>query len=128
MNREDLFERELEELNQEEMGLFIERLKGLMQMYNLTQRELAQRVKITEVSMSRYVNGTRQPRPIILANIARELGTSMDYLLGLTENIASSQVIQCGCCVHKEWNDTCPVMIGLVRDNDYCSYGKRKSK
>lgn len=49
------------------------RIKELLEKKGMTQRELADRVGVTEVSMSRYINGDRTPKGPIAAKIAREL-------------------------------------------------------
>ena len=49
---------------------------------NKSQKELANEVGITEVSLSRYIAGSRTPRGPIIANIASALHTTTDYLLG----------------------------------------------
>ena len=33
--------------------------------------------------MSRYINGTREPKPDVIANMATALHTTSDYLLGI---------------------------------------------
>ena len=48
------------------------RISELLNQYGLTQRELAAKVGVTEVSMSRYIKGERSPRGPILANIAAQ--------------------------------------------------------
>lgn len=48
----------------------------------LSQRDLAQRVGVSEVAMSRYINGTRIPKATILDGIAKALHTSMEELMG----------------------------------------------
>ena len=53
---------------------------------DMTQRELAAKIGISEVSISRYVNEGRQPRAGILGEIAKALGVSADTLLGLDED------------------------------------------
>jgi len=58
------------------------RISNLLQKNGLTQRELAELVGVTEVSMSRYINGDRTPKAPIIANIALALHTTSDYLLG----------------------------------------------
>lgn len=58
------------------------RLSDLLEQRGITQRELAEKVGVTEVSMSRYINGGRTPQAHILANIAKELNTTSAYLLG----------------------------------------------
>ena len=59
-----------------------ERISDQLKTHNLTQRELAEKVGVTEVSMSRYINGERVPKAPIIANIATVLHTTSDYLLG----------------------------------------------
>ena len=57
------------------------RISELLKQYGLSQRELAEIVGVTEVSMSRYIRGDRVPRGPILANIAAALHTTPEYLL-----------------------------------------------
>lgn len=59
------------------------RIAEVLQLRGMTQKELAERVGVTEAAMSRYVAGTREPKPETLANIATALHTTSDYLLGL---------------------------------------------
>ena len=59
-----------------------ERIAGLLREQGKTQRELAEQVGTTEVSMSRYIKGDRVPKGPVLANIAKALHTTTDYLLG----------------------------------------------
>lgn len=59
-----------------------ERIAELLRERDMTQRELAKRTGVTEVSMSRYINGERIPKAMYLSNIAKVLGTTQDYLLG----------------------------------------------
>lgn len=47
-----------------------------------SQRELAQKVGVSEVAMSRYINGIRIPKATILDSIAKALHTSMEELMG----------------------------------------------
>ncbi len=54
-----------------------------LQKNNMTQRELAVRLNTSETVISRYVSGTREPKPEMLANIATALNTTSDYLLGI---------------------------------------------
>ena len=58
------------------------RIAGLLREQGKTQRELAEQVGTTEVSMSRYIKGDRVPKGPVLANIAKALHTTTDYLLG----------------------------------------------
>ena len=62
---------------------------------NMTQRELAEKIFVAEASMSRYIKGEREPKPDVLADIARELNTSVDYLLGMeTAGYNHLQILQ----------------------------------
>lgn len=61
------------------------RINELLREKGMTQRQLAEKVMTTEVSMSRFVSGARVPNGPILANIANVLGVTTDYLLGKTD-------------------------------------------
>lgn len=60
---------------------FSVRLYNLMKKRKMTQRELAERIDVTEVSISRYVTGKRIPRTDVLSRIADLFGVTCDYLL-----------------------------------------------
>ena len=59
-----------------------ERMQRLMTDRALSQKQLAELANVTEVSMSRYINGDREPSVSTLANIATALHTTTDFLLG----------------------------------------------
>ena len=63
------------------------RIAALLKERGMTQRELAERVGATEASVSKYVNGEREPRAEMLANIATVLGTTSEELLGMKPNV-----------------------------------------
>jgi transcriptional regulator with XRE-family HTH domain len=58
------------------------RILDLLEQKNLTQREFAKIIGITEVSVSRYINGKHIPHTDILSKMAETLETTTDYLLG----------------------------------------------
>lgn len=58
------------------------RIVILLRKRGLTQKELAEKTKISEATLSRYIHGDRQPRANNIANIANALQTTTDYLLG----------------------------------------------
>lgn len=51
---------------------------------NLSQTELARKINISNSALSRYENGTREPKLFILKKIAEVLNVSTDYLIGIT--------------------------------------------
>jgi len=59
-----------------------ERINKLRLEKNYSQKELANLCHITEASMSKYLNGAREPRIDVVVNIARALDTTTDYLMG----------------------------------------------
>ena len=59
------------------------RITETLQKRKMTQKELAERIGVTEAVMSRYVSGNREPKPDMLANIATALHTTSDFLLGI---------------------------------------------
>jgi transcriptional regulator with XRE-family HTH domain len=64
-----------------QMDIFIKRLQELLDEKDMTQRELAEKIGVTEVTISRYINGERKPRIDIIGKIAEVFGVSIDYLL-----------------------------------------------
>lgn len=66
------------------------RITKLLNQSNMTQRELASKIHITEASMSRYVKGNRVPKGSTIANIAAVLHTTTDYLLNGADNLKTS--------------------------------------
>lgn len=69
-----------------QQNTFAGRLSELLAERGLTQKELADRVGITEASMSRYMHSDRIPKSEIVANMATALHTTSDYLLGTEED------------------------------------------
>ena len=59
-----------------------EKISELLKCQGIRQRQLAEAVGITEVSMSRYIKGVRTPKGPLVAKIADALHTTTDYLLG----------------------------------------------
>ncbi len=57
------------------------RMLGLMVEQEISQKDLADRLGVTEATVSRYMNMDRIPKSVLLANIATALNTTTDYLL-----------------------------------------------
>lgn len=62
-----------------------ERLNQLMEEQQISQIELSKKIGIASGSISNYSNGTRLIKVEILPKLAKALGTSTDYLLGISE-------------------------------------------
>lgn len=60
-------------------------LKKLRKEKQLTQKELAEKINVTHVSISGYESGKRNPDTETLQVLANYFGTSVDYLLGRTQ-------------------------------------------
>ncbi|MGX9756772.1 helix-turn-helix domain-containing protein [Clostridioides difficile] len=63
-----------------------DRISKLRKELDINQKELANKIGITEASLSRYENNLREPKSEIIVRLAKELNTSTDYLLGINEN------------------------------------------
>ena len=57
------------------------RIAALRREANLSQAELARRLRISPSALGMYEQGRREPSGAILVALARELGVSTDYLL-----------------------------------------------
>lgn len=64
---------------------FGKRLTSLLKARGMTQKQLAEKLEMSEITISRYVTGERQPSAEAVTKIAKELGTTGDYLMG-TQN------------------------------------------
>ena len=71
------------------MKVFSERVKRLLQEKKLSQAELSSLSGVTAPSLCRYLRGDIEPRIDIVRNIARALGVSEAYLLGLDEECSA---------------------------------------
>lgn len=67
------------------MKIFRERLFEQRKLNNVTQRQMAEYLKITQPSYIRYENGTAEPSLENLVKIADFFDISTDYLLGREE-------------------------------------------
>ena len=63
-----------------------------------TQKELADKCEVAEITIRQYETGKRQPRLKILYKIAAVLGLNFDKLLGGIQSFDSGESFQ------KEWN------------------------
>lgn len=99
-----------------EQNIIGERIAGLLREQGKTQRELAEQVGTTEVSMTRYIKGDRVPKGPVLANIAKALHTTTDYLLGNEQDSKCfSQILNPTQCT-KVW--TLAMNVSLANDNE----------
>lgn len=63
-----------------------EKIKKLRQLRGLTQKELAKRAGLSELSIVLYEKGNRRPRVDVIAKIAKALDVSVEYLLSEKED------------------------------------------
>ncbi|MFD2116392.1 helix-turn-helix domain-containing protein [Paenibacillus yanchengensis] len=66
------------------------RLKNLRTSHKLTQKQLAEKVNVTHVSISGYESGNRSPDTETLQSLADFFDVSVDYLLGRTDDSSTS--------------------------------------
>jgi len=66
------------------MSIFDERVKKLMTLKKLSQKELSNLSSVSEPSLCRYLKG-QMPRMDVINNVAKALGVSSEYLLGGNE-------------------------------------------
>ena len=68
------------------MSFFGETLTELREERNLTQRQLAEALSISNSSISAYETGSRMPPADMLIKMSQYFDVTTDYLLGLTKN------------------------------------------
>lgn len=67
------------------MTCFPTRLKELRRANNITQAQLAKKIGLCEMTISKYENGGK-PNYLKVLEMAEIFGVSMDYLLGFVDN------------------------------------------
>lgn len=64
-----------------------ERIATLLKEKNMTQKDFAYKVGITEAALSHYIKGDRIPRSVVMTKMAQEFSVSSDFLMdGIPEN------------------------------------------
>ena len=66
------------------MVTFGERIKELREINNISLQELAEALKSTKSTLSRYENNIMQPRATFVQKMAEYFGVTTDYMLGKT--------------------------------------------
>lgn len=104
------------------------RLINALENKNMTQRALANSVGVSEVAISRYIHGKREPKGEIISRMASVLEVSADYLLGRTKDSRLPEVKL------REDNEDYSIDLsglspeGLRKVKDYVEYIKQKDK
>lgn len=70
------------------MNILGSRIKRLREKHDLSQKEVAQSLGISNVQLSRYESGDRKPDPEMIKRIADYFNVPTDYLLGRTNNLS----------------------------------------
>lgn len=68
-----------------ELKEFSIRLKNSRKKANITQKEIASKIEVSEQLYQRYEAGTAEPRLLIAKRIATVLKVSLDYLIDINE-------------------------------------------
>ena len=64
---------------------FEEKVIELMKQEGMSQKQLAEKINVTEASMSRYLKGERVPRIDVIVKLANVFNVSIEYLQGIKE-------------------------------------------
>lgn len=68
-------------------------IQDLLNVMNKTQVWLSVKIGVSKETINQYIKGTIKPRADILVAMSKTLNTSVDYLLGITENSAPSNIM-----------------------------------
>ena len=71
---------------------FSQRLKELRTNMNLTQRQFSQKIGCTQTTLSAYENTPKSPSLDIIIDIAEKCNVSVDWLLGLSDNVSNNEI------------------------------------
>ena len=90
-----------------------DRLKIARENLGITMAEASRRLNLSKIGYCRYEYGERVPSIQTIEVIAQCFHTSVDYLVGLTDNPSPTQIV-----IDKESNPELFELIELCRNND----------
>lgn len=94
--------------------LIPERLKIARENLGITMAEASRRLNLSKIGYCRYEYGERVPSIQTIEVIAQCFHTSVDYLIGITDNPSPTQIV-----IDKESNPELFELIELCRNNDF---------
>ena len=68
------------------------RIRAVRKQNRFSQAELAQRLEVSEPTISNYETGKREPDKATWVRLSRILGVSVDYLMGLDAEKTATQM------------------------------------
>ena len=68
------------------------KLKELMEEKNVTQVELAKNISVSQIAVSKWLNGKNEATASSLIEMSKFFGVSTDYLLGLVDDFNNLQI------------------------------------
>jgi transcriptional regulator with XRE-family HTH domain len=69
------------------MDIFGDNLRDILKEQNMSRRELAQVLGISEATVSRYINKKQMPTMEVIVNMAYELSISVDELIDFGDRV-----------------------------------------
>ena len=68
------------------MSTFPNRLKEVRKIQNITQKQVADGIGVTETQYQKYEHDKTKPSYMVIIDLATYFNVSADYLLGLSDN------------------------------------------
>lgn len=90
-----------------------ERLKIARENLGITMAEASRRLNLSKIGYCRYEYGERVPSPQTVEVIAQCFNTSVDYLVGLSDDSTPTQIV-----VDKNENPDLFTLIEFCKNND----------
>lgn len=69
------------------MDIFGDNLRDILKEQNMSRRELAQVLGLSEVTISNYINKKQMPTMEVIVNMAYELSISVDELIDFGDRV-----------------------------------------
>ena len=98
---------------------FPSRLRYYLDKNHMTARPLAEKIGTTEVSISRYLHGTRIPNIDVLAKMAEVLHTDANALIMEETNTEFSEILRMARNAHLSAEENLEVISALLEERKY---------
>jgi Predicted transcriptional regulators len=100
--------------------LFAARLKWCRERRSLTQKQMAEKIGMTQSSYSKYEYNLREPKLEILAQLPAILDESLDFLLGVTDFTKNATIIS------NKYDEACMAVAVVESEKEKALWNQRR--
>lgn len=102
------------------MELFAARLKWCRERRSLTQKQMAEKIGMTQSSYSKYEYNLREPKLDVLAQLPKILDESIDFMIGVTDYTKNAKMM------FNKYEEACTAVAIVDNEKDKILWNQRR--